>query len=107
VLNVLHILLPEGERWFVKVFAEALPLIKDDRLREDVLGFIGQEGMPACAHQGVQDYFKEQGLDTTEYVADLERCTSGRPTSALRPTPPGSSRSRPPGPRSTHAGRRR
>jgi uncharacterized protein len=72
MLNVLHILLPEGERWFVKVFAEALPLIEDDQLREDVLGFIGQEGMHAGAHQGVQDYFAEQGLDTTEYVADLE-----------------------------------
>jgi uncharacterized protein len=72
MLNVLHILLPEGERWFVKVFAEALPLIKDDQLREDVLGFIGQEGMHAAAHQGVQDYFASQGLDTTEFVADLE-----------------------------------
>ena len=72
MLNVLHILLPEGERWFVKVFAEALPLIEDDQLREDVLGFIGQEGMHAGAHQAVQDYFAEQGLDTSEYVADLE-----------------------------------
>ena len=72
MLNVLHILLPEGERWFVKVFAEALPLIEDEQLREDVLGFIGQEGMHAGAHQGVQDYFAEQGLDTSEYVADLE-----------------------------------
>ncbi|HEV7203018.1 MAG TPA: metal-dependent hydrolase [Jatrophihabitans sp.] len=72
LLNVLHVLLPEGERWFVKVFSEALPLIKDDRLREDVLGFIGQEGMHAAAHLGVQDYFESQGLDTSEYVADLE-----------------------------------
>jgi predicted metal-dependent hydrolase len=72
MLNVLHILLPEGEHWFVKVFAEALPLIKDDQLREDVLGFIGQEGMHAGAHQSVQDYFTAQGLDTAEYVADLE-----------------------------------
>ena len=72
MLNVLHIMLPEGERWFVKVFGEALPLIKDGQLREDVLGFIGQEGMHAAAHQGVQDYFTEQGLDTSAYVAELE-----------------------------------
>ena len=72
MLNVLHVLLPEGERWFVKVFAEALPLIQDEQLREDALGFIGQEGMHAGAHQGVQDHFTEQGLDTSEYVADLE-----------------------------------
>jgi predicted metal-dependent hydrolase len=72
MLNVLHILLPEGERFFVKIFADALPLIKDDQLREDVLGFIGQEGMHASAHQGVQDYFAAQGLDTTGYVKEVE-----------------------------------
>ncbi len=42
VINVLHLLLPEGERWFVTVFKRALPLIGDEALREDVLGFIGQ-----------------------------------------------------------------
>ncbi|RZI84609.1 MAG: metal-dependent hydrolase [Microbacterium sp.] len=72
LLNVLHILLPEGERWFVKVFSEALPLIKDDELREDVIGFIGQEGMHAHAHQLVQDYFTEQGMDNRPYVRDIE-----------------------------------
>lgn len=72
LLNVLHILLPEGERFFVKIFAEALPLIQDEQLREDVLGFIGQEGMHANAHQGVQDYFAAQGLDTTGYVREIE-----------------------------------
>jgi len=72
LLNVLHILLPEGERWFVKVFSEALPLIKDDELREDVIGFIGQEGMHAHAHQLVQDYFAEQGMDNRPYVRDIE-----------------------------------
>lgn len=72
MLNVLHLLLPEGERWFVRVFSEALPLIKDEQLREDVLGFIGQEGMHAGAHQAVQDYFTSQGLDTAKYVRELE-----------------------------------
>ena len=72
LLNVLHILLPEGERFFVKIFAEALPLIQDERLREDVVGFIGQEGMHASAHQGVQDYFNAHGLDTSGYVKEVE-----------------------------------
>jgi len=72
LLNVLHILLPEGERWFVKVFGEALPMIKDEALREDVIGFIGQEGMHASAHQQVQDYFTEQGFDNRPYVREIE-----------------------------------
>jgi predicted metal-dependent hydrolase len=40
---VLHLLLPAGESWFIDVFTQALPMIKDDKLREEVLGFIGQE----------------------------------------------------------------
>ena len=71
MVNVLHLLLPEGERWFVKVFSEALPLIEDEQLREDVIGFIGQEGVHASSHQGVLDYFDEHGLDTRAYVAQV------------------------------------
>ena len=71
MINVLHLLLPEGERWFVEVFSEALPLIQDEQLREDVIGFIGQEGMHASSHQGVLDYFDAHGLDTRPYVAQV------------------------------------
>jgi uncharacterized protein len=71
MINVLHLLLPEGERWFVKVFSEALPLIQDEQLREEVIGFIGQEGVHASSHQGVLDYFDEHGLDTREYVSQI------------------------------------
>lgn len=72
VINVLHLLLPEGERWFVRVFSEALPLITDDALREDVLGFVGQEAMHAEAHQGVLDYLHAKGLDPEPYVRQVE-----------------------------------
>lgn len=71
MVNVLHLLLPEGERWFVEVFSQALPLIEDEALREDVIGFIGQEGMHASSHQGVVDYFDAHGLDTRGYVAQV------------------------------------
>src|ERR1700756_2616888 len=56
-LSVLHLLLPEGENWFVEVFKRALPLIRDDALREDVLGFIGQEAIHAAPHQSVLAYY--------------------------------------------------
>ncbi|TQL66898.1 hypothetical protein FB381_0767 [Nocardioides albertanoniae] len=71
-ISVLHLLLPEGERWFVKVFSEILPLIEDDQLREDVIGFIGQEGVHASSHQGVQDYFNDNGLDVRPFAAEIE-----------------------------------
>ena len=71
LLNVLHLLLPEGERWFVRVFTEALPMIRDPRLVEDVRGFIGQEAVHAESHQGVLDHFDAHGLDTTPYVEQV------------------------------------
>ncbi len=72
VFNVMHLLLPEGERWFVEVFKEALPLVTDERLREEVVGFIGQEAMHASAHQGAQDHLERQGLNPAPYVHQLE-----------------------------------
>lgn len=72
ILSVLHLLLPEGERWFVKTFKKALPLITDDALREDVIGFIGQEAIHAAAHQDVLDYYASAGVDTTSYVRQVE-----------------------------------
>ncbi|GAA5016286.1 metal-dependent hydrolase [Kitasatospora paranensis] len=71
VINVLHLLLPEGERWFVEVFKQALPMITDDRLREEVLGFIGQEAIHAEAHQEVLDHLLGQGLDPRPYVRQV------------------------------------
>ncbi|MFF0742680.1 metal-dependent hydrolase [Streptomyces sp. NPDC004111] len=71
-INVLHLLLPAGERWFVHVYQQALPLIKDDRLREDVLGFIGQEAMHSQAHDDVLPHLKAQGLDPTPYTAQVD-----------------------------------
>lgn len=72
IINVLHLLLPEGERWFVSVFKRALPLITDETLYEDVIGFIGQETIHAEAHQGVLDYFTEHGLDPAPYTRQME-----------------------------------
>ncbi|MFI6520256.1 metal-dependent hydrolase [Spirillospora sp. NPDC050679] len=72
LVNVLHLLLPAGEEWFVKVFKEAVPYIADDRLREDVLGFIGQEAVHASSHDGVLDHFIEQGLDVRPFVRQAE-----------------------------------
>jgi predicted metal-dependent hydrolase len=71
-INVLHLLLPAGERWFVHVYKQVLPLIKDDRLREDVVGFIGQEAMHSQAHDEVLPHLREQGLDPTPYTAQVD-----------------------------------
>ncbi|MGW3013975.1 metal-dependent hydrolase [Streptomyces sp. NPDC001219] len=71
-INVLHLLLPAGERWFVHVYQQVLPDIRDPRLREDVIGFIGQEAMHSQAHDGVLPHLREQGLDPTPYTAQVD-----------------------------------
>ncbi|MGX1480214.1 UNVERIFIED_CONTAM: putative metal-dependent hydrolase [Streptomyces canus] len=70
--DVLHLMLPELERWFVRTFEQALPLITDDRLREDVRGFIGQEAMHAEAHQEVLEHLLAKGLDPSPYTRQSE-----------------------------------
>jgi predicted metal-dependent hydrolase len=71
-INVLHLLLPAGERWFVHVYKQVLPHIHDDRLREDVIGFIGQEAVHSQAHDDVLPRLKELGLDPTPYTAQVD-----------------------------------
>ncbi|MEV6106627.1 metal-dependent hydrolase [Streptomyces sp. NPDC051940] len=72
VVNVLHLLLPEGERWFVRVFQQAIPLIEDEELRTRVLGFTGQEAVHAEAHQGVLDHLAAHGVRIEPYIAHVE-----------------------------------
>ncbi len=88
VLNVLHLLLPAGEEWFVDTFKEALPLIEDEQLRDDVVGFIGQEAMHSNAHSGVLIHLKEKGLDPTPFTDQMEwtfkKILGPRPLTGLR-----------------------
>lgn len=71
-INVLHLLLPAGERWFVHVYKQVLPHIRDPRLRADVIGFIGQEAMHSQAHDEVLPHLKARGLDPSPYTAQVD-----------------------------------
>ena len=68
---MLHLLLPAGEEFFVDVFKQSLPLIKDDQLRLDVQGFIGQEAMHSQAHSAVLDHFAANGVDVTPFTDQI------------------------------------
>lgn len=71
-INVPHLLLPAGERWFVHVYQQVLPYITDEELRADVIGFIGQEAMHSQAHDEVLPHLKKLGLDPTPYTAQVD-----------------------------------
>ncbi|MFE7723535.1 metal-dependent hydrolase [Nocardia rhizosphaerihabitans] len=68
VINVMHLVLPEGERAMAQALAEALPYIDDQRLREEVQGFVGQETMHASSHAGARDHLQSIGLDVDSMV---------------------------------------
>lgn len=72
VINVLHLLLPAGERWFVKVFKEGLPLVRDPELLKDVKGFMGQEATHSVQHSYVLDHLAAQDLDTDAYTKHVD-----------------------------------
>ncbi|WP_063008989.1 metal-dependent hydrolase [Nocardia kruczakiae] len=69
--NGMNMLLPEGEVFFVDVFSKALPLIKDDAVREDVIGFIGQEATHSSSHQSLLDHLQAQGLLVEPYIEQI------------------------------------
>jgi predicted metal-dependent hydrolase len=72
VINVLSLLLPAGERWFCRIYNQALPLVSDETLARDVRGFIGQEASHARAHADLLDHFRERGLDTRPLTDEIE-----------------------------------
>ncbi|MGW7263109.1 metal-dependent hydrolase [Streptomyces sp. NPDC054842] len=72
VINVLHLLLPAGERWFVRVFKEALPLVGDPGLLKDVKGFMGQEATHSVQHAYVLDHLAAQDLDTSAFTRHVD-----------------------------------
>lgn len=71
VVNGINLLLPEGEVFFVDAFQQALPLIKDDTVREDVVGFIGQEATHSSSHQSLLDHQQSVGLDVEAYTEQI------------------------------------
>lgn len=61
--NVMHLVLPEGERAMADVLAQAATLIDEPRLHEEVVGFVGQEAMHASSHEGFRDHLVARGVD--------------------------------------------
>jgi uncharacterized protein len=73
IISLLNVVLPAAERWFVATYDEALPLVKDPKLAEDIRGFIGQEAMHAETHdQVLRDYLVASGVDVAPILDQIE-----------------------------------
>jgi predicted metal-dependent hydrolase len=73
MIGILHVLLPAGERWFVATLNEALPLVKDPKLADDMRGFIGQEAIHADIHeQALHAFMEARGFDLQPMLDQVE-----------------------------------
>jgi predicted metal-dependent hydrolase len=64
LIGVLNVVLPAAERWFVATLNEALPLVKDPKLAEDIRGFAGQEAIHADVHdRALHEFMVGHGFD--------------------------------------------
>lgn len=66
-VNSLHIIFPVGEDFFVKSAKRLLPLITDPELKQQVLGFIGQEATHSREHNKFWEVLRKQGYNIDRY----------------------------------------
>ncbi|WP_084336649.1 metal-dependent hydrolase [Actinomadura oligospora] len=80
IINSFHIVLPEGEKWFIQAVRDARPHLRDETLLEEIRGFIGQEMVHARSHQGVLDQILEaNGIDTERITRQMAAGNAQRP----------------------------
>lgn len=72
-ISVIHTLLPAGEFFFCRLYNKALPHITDEKLKEDVKGFIRQEAAHARAHTtGINEYLQQHGMELAPILSKVE-----------------------------------
>ena len=77
VANGLNLLFPAGERFFVRSVRQFLDRIDDPKLREDIKGFSGQEGLHAYAHERYFEALEQQGYNVRAFLDPYEKFAFG------------------------------
>jgi predicted metal-dependent hydrolase len=72
MLNLMQVLTPAPERWFCRSFRDALPQVRDERLRAAAQAFIKQEGAHSHGHTLALRRLEQQGIDLGAYCAFLD-----------------------------------
>lgn len=71
--TALNLFLPVAERWFSALLSDALEYVRDEHLREEIIGFIGQEAVHAKTHDDVLiQYLLRNGIDPAPFLRQLE-----------------------------------
>ncbi len=69
----LNLFVPVAERWFTKLLSDSLEYVRDEFIREEIVGFIGQEAVHATTHEQVLiDYLLRHGIEPAPFLRQLE-----------------------------------
>jgi len=68
----MHIVFPEGEKFFVRSVRRFAKDIKDETLKKEINSFCGQEGIHAREHQRFWEVMQEQGLEPEKFASFLK-----------------------------------
>jgi predicted metal-dependent hydrolase len=77
IANAVNMLFPAGERFFVRSVRRFLPQVDDPVLREQALGFFGQEGRHAREHDRQILSLEAQGIEVRPFLDFYERVAFG------------------------------
>lgn len=78
-ISTFNYMLPVGERYFCQIYQRLLPFVHEETLREQMLGFIGQEGIHAKTHDDVlRNFLAVHGITNAERFADLAEWVEDR-----------------------------
>lgn len=73
LIGLLNVVAPVMERWIVATFNEALPLVKDPGLADEIRGFIGQESIHADTHErALNEFMVRNGLDPSALLRQVD-----------------------------------
>lgn len=67
-VNALHLLFPDGERFFIDSMLRYMQEIDDPKLKRDVKMFCGQEGIHGVEHEKIVKILNEKGYDTKPFL---------------------------------------
>jgi uncharacterized protein len=74
VYNAFSMLLPEGERFFLRSVKRSLDAVTDEELKLQIRGFIGQEGSHAIEHERFNTILEQQGFEIRSLTARQRKC---------------------------------
>ncbi|MCO5248527.1 MAG: metal-dependent hydrolase [Chitinophagales bacterium] len=61
-VNSMHVVFPEGEKFFIRSVRRFLKDVKDPALKANIRAFCGQEGVHAKEHENFWEVMRAQGL---------------------------------------------